>query len=83
MRAGMGARHQPILQRRSPQNERITLEAAKEKFHNGFKFRISAIELNIKSKPEYTSTTVKHTVDLFKTTMSKLLARFIAIHSLW
>lgn len=50
------------------------LEAAKEKFHNGFKFRISAIELNIKSKPEYTSTTVKHTVDLSKTTMSKLLA---------
>ena len=55
----------------SPAN---TCEVALEKFHDGSKFRISAVELNIKSKAEYNSATVKHTVDLQKTTTSKLLA---------
>ena len=48
-------------------------EVAAKKFEDGHKFRISAVELNIKAKPEYISTTVKQVVNLQATQMTKLL----------
>ena len=56
------------------------LAAAKQKFQDGCKFRISSVELNIKAKAEYNSTTVKNTVDLQKTTTTKLLADQVHRH---
>ena len=47
---------------------------ASDKFKDGNKFRMSAVELNMKAKVEYVSTTVKITVNLHATKMTKLLA---------
>ena len=44
-----------------------------KKFENGHKFRMTAVALNLKAKPEFMSTTVKQVVNLQATKTSKLL----------
>ena len=49
------------------------IEKAQTMYQNDFKFRLGPVELSMKAKSEYMSPTVKLTVDLQRTTTTKLL----------